>query len=125
LNQFHRKTCFIFPAYSSIAHLWFVITNVDDFGNFITVNASTSRQGSDRTTVLNRGDHPFIKHESVIRYDEARKHHISYFEKAGTLLQIHHSESSESLIQRIHDGFFTSPATPKDIKDYLEKTIIK
>jgi hypothetical protein len=36
------------------------------------VNLTTKRPHSDVTTVLNRGDHPFIQRPSVVMYSDAR-----------------------------------------------------
>jgi hypothetical protein len=120
VNRFHRRSCFIFPANSSISHLWIVLSDVDEEGHFVTVNVSTARPGVDRTTVLLPKDHKFVKHESVVRYDKAEKRHVSHFELAGSLLEIYKQDITEDLYQRIYEGFLSSPATPRDLKVYIQ-----
>ncbi len=48
-------------------HLWVLITRPDPTTReAIMVNVTTQRPHSDTTTVLNRGDHPFIQRPSVV-----------------------------------------------------------
>ena len=55
-------------------HLWVLITSVDPkSGQALMVNITTRRPHSpDTTTILNVGDHPFIKNPSVVFYADAR-----------------------------------------------------
>ena len=48
-------------------HLWVVITPAIE-GEVITVCVVTALKRSERLVVLNKGDHPFIQHESVVAY---------------------------------------------------------
>lgn len=96
------------------------MTDVDESGHFLAVNISTSREGSDRTTVLVRGDHKFVNRDSVVRFDYSRKYHTSYFAQAGDLVKSYIPDVSEELHHRICEGFLKSPATPGDLKAYLQ-----
>ncbi len=56
------------PGGSAVPHLWIVIT--EPTGNppvVIIVNITTLQQGAEQTVILQRVDHPFIRHESVVR----------------------------------------------------------
>jgi hypothetical protein len=54
-------------------HLWVLITNPDpESYEAIMVNITTQRPHSDKTTVLDSGEHPFIKQPSVVFYSDAR-----------------------------------------------------
>ena len=53
-------------------HLWAVITNPDQDDNVVIVNLTTRQPHSDDTVVLSRGEHPFVRHETVISYQDAR-----------------------------------------------------
>ena len=56
-------------THEPVEHLWILITKPNPLNDSsIWVNVTTARPGSDRTTVLQPGDHPAIRHESVIFY---------------------------------------------------------
>jgi len=64
-------------------HLWFVISDPDtNHGLAIIVNMTTYRVGSEECCVLQPGDHPAVKHESVINYLKARNVPVANVEKA-------------------------------------------
>lgn len=48
-------------------HLWIIVTPPTE-GEVVTACMVTAHKKSERLVVLNVGDHPFIKHESVIAY---------------------------------------------------------
>lgn len=53
-------------------HLFIVISDPSlDSENVVFVNMSTDR-GGDQSCVLMPGDHPFVLHRTLIRYDKAR-----------------------------------------------------
>ncbi len=64
-------------------HLWFVISDPDsNHGLAVIVNMTTYRAGSEDCCVLQPGDHPAVKHESVINYLRARNVPVASIEKA-------------------------------------------
>ena len=71
------------PDDPNTKHLWFVITDPDsNHGLAVIVNMTTFRAGSESCCVLKSGDHPAVKHESVINYLKARKVPVANIEKA-------------------------------------------
>ena len=61
------------PGIGPTPHLWVVITDPDDDdGRCVIVSVTTLRHGVDQTVFLSPGDHPFIRHRSVIYYIDAR-----------------------------------------------------
>ncbi|MEK7486771.1 MAG: hypothetical protein AABZ60_20805 [Planctomycetota bacterium] len=66
--KFHHGTAFLLPHnISAIEHLWIVLTEPSPIKNeVIIVNVTSLRSYSDKTVILNEGDHPFIHHPSVI-----------------------------------------------------------
>jgi hypothetical protein len=74
---------FIAPLTSrAIEHLWIVITAADAEGKAVAVNVTTRRSFSETTVILNEGDHPFVKHPSVINYTDAQFIDLKAVEKA-------------------------------------------
>ena len=57
----------------SIPDLWFLITEPDaDSFQCVIANVTTLRSHCDRTLVLQKGEHPFIRHPSLISFADAR-----------------------------------------------------
>ena len=91
----------------SIPHLWFVITEPQpDEGLCVIVSLTTLRHDRDQTMLLNVGDHPFIRHASIVLYSDAQI-------AAGTIAQL--EACSTRVLKLIQDGARQSPHTPKKI----------
>ena len=114
---------FLLPksAYAT-EHLWIIVTEIDpQSGSAVCVNVTTKRDDSETTVVLNIGDHRFIKHESVVRFGDAREMKIDLVEKLlsgrpSQFVGVLHDPCSEKLLARIRQGLLDSPMTPKEIK---------
>ncbi len=104
-------------------HLWVLITRPDPASReAIMVNVTTQRPHSDTTTVLNRGDHPFIQRPSVVLYADARTvdtHLLDQAVASGSFRA--HTAFSGPILGRIQAGVHTSPFTPKKIKESYAK----
>ncbi len=90
-------------------------------GTAVCVNVTTKRDDSETTVVLTAADHRFIKHESVVRFSDAREMKIELVEKLlssrpGQFVGVLHDPCSEKLLARIRQGLLDSPMTPKEIK---------
>ena len=58
----------------AIEHLWAIVTEIDATTNkAICVNVTTQQSYSDTTCILKPGDHPFVKHDSVINFLDSRE----------------------------------------------------
>jgi len=103
-------------------HLWIIVSEIDAHtGKAICVNVTTLRRHSDITCVLKRGDHPFVVHDSVINYSDARELPINLVEQAfGAKTQRFvcelHEPCTAELLARIQQGLIDSRFTPKGIK---------
>ncbi len=62
-------------------HLWIVLTPPTE-GEVVTVSVTTRRQKSELLVQLRAGDHPFIRHESVVSYRYARIRTVDEIETA-------------------------------------------
>ena len=105
----------------STEHLWIVITHPDDAGLAVCVNITTKRSLSDTTVVLDVGDHPFLKHPSVVYYADAQLLDLLRIEtaisaKPTSFTCVRHKPCSAELILRIQLGAIKSGSTPKKIK---------
>ena len=99
-------------------HLHVVIAEIAESPTrVVVINLTTKRTGSDETVILKEDDHPFIKHDTAINYQDTRM-----FDKAQLIERLNHnffkigeifSEDKVKLMQR---GLIESPFTPRDIK---------
>jgi hypothetical protein len=122
MHGIRSGVCLLLPKPDKYAkdHLWIVLTDPHgDPPEVVMVSLTTKRPGSDPTTVLEPGDHPFVKHETVVSYADAR------IVQAGALVAIlalrrdaRNDDCSDGLLARIRQGLLDSPFTPNKIKDY-------
>jgi len=84
------------------------------------VNFTTCRSHSDATVVLKAGEHPFVRHDTVVNYQDARRTDSQSLIKACTQGVISKHEPCDSLVlKKIQRGFAKSPRTPADIMRYV------
>jgi hypothetical protein len=114
-------------AARAIEHLWVIVTDVDPTTNkAVCVNVTTLQSHSDKTCVLKPGDHRFIKHDSVIKFSDAREMDVALVEQAlraqttQFVCEAHDPCETELLI-RIQQGLIDSKQTPKGIKATCKK----
>jgi hypothetical protein len=118
---------FLIPKRSDqIEHLWIVITEPDGDGKAICVNVTTKQEYSDTTLILRRGDHPFIRHDSVAHYPDAKILDLNKVEAAlatGGLSFVceAHAPCEESVVRKIQEGLLKSPHPSKGLKAYYRE----
>jgi hypothetical protein len=101
-------------------HLFIIITSREpNTNNVIIVGLETNRGRSDTTVILRQGDHPFIQHETSVRYSGAK------IVSADTLIQlvdrgiaIPKDPCSPKLLERIRQGLLRSPHTTNEILEH-------
>jgi hypothetical protein len=102
-------------------HLWIVLLDPEPSGDTIIVNL-TSREPhhQDFDGVLNVGDHPFVKRESVINYADSLITDANLIEQTfPSTLGSKHSPCSPALLARVQKGLLDSRFTPGKIEDYF------
>lgn len=90
----------------------------------VAVNISSVKTGYpyDKTCILDKGDHPFIKHKSYVYYKQAaifRVEKIKYGIEAGDITVL--ENVSEEVLQKVIAGFEASPFTPAKILKALKQ----
>lgn len=85
----------------------------------VMVNLTTQKPHSDTTVVLARGDHPFIRHATVVNYSDARFVEAGHLEAAleSGLFQFG-SRCDPDVLKRIQDGLLRSRFTTLKIRTY-------
>ena len=99
-------------------HLWIVLTPPTE-GEVVTVSVTTRRQKSELLVLLRVGDHPFIRHDSVVSYRYARIRTVDEIETAlvnGTAKK--REPVSAGLLKRMRDGLVESDFTPNGVRHF-------
>ncbi len=104
-------------------HLWFVITGECELsGRCAIVSLTTLREGKDQTMVLDVGDHPFIKHPSIILYQDARLISMQRLDLWVAKQKIRtHKPCSAQMLRLIQDGLLGSDDTAGDVEDFCRR----
>jgi len=104
----------------AVPHLWIIVTDpLASSHEAVIVNVTTLRQHSDTTVVLKPGDHPYIQHDSVIFYADARLADVRNIQAGidgGWFRQ--YDACSPALLKRIQEGLLASKFTRNKIKDF-------
>jgi len=108
-------------------HLWFVISDPDsNHGLAVIVNMTTYRAGSEECCVLQPGDHPAVKHESVINYLRARNVPVANIEKAHKSRPdciVFAEKADLDVIIRILRGAQKSKRTSAECRDIVNRQL--
>jgi len=118
-----KRTIFLAFPTGTNAHLCIFMT--DPIGNedarAVMVNISTYRDlpTQDKTVILDVGDHPYIKHKSVVAYDFARFVNVGAVQKIidDNACQFDVDVSNE-IYNKILTGLLESKRTPGNVKTF-------
>ncbi|MCL5098047.1 MAG: hypothetical protein M1608_11075 [Candidatus Omnitrophica bacterium] len=98
-------------------HLWLVINNPPAHaGVALIVNVSTLRPNAETTCLVQKGEHPFIQHDSYVRYGSARSANVADLEKlvkAGRRKP--HQAASRVLLEKVRAGATASPLLAREL----------
>ncbi len=105
-----------------LQHLFIILTAPID-GTVITVNLSSCKtKFYDKSCVLEKGDHSFIKHKSYIAYHHSEILKITQL-KNMSIRQL--EQVTENVFNRITSGLLKSKQTPNKVKklfvDYINQ----
>jgi hypothetical protein len=113
---------FLAPITSNATeHLWIVITDPDAQGNAVGVNITSQQSHSETTTILMQGDHPFVKHASVINYVDARIINVNAVQaaidtKPKNFVCTSHTSCTPELLKKVQAGMLITKRAKKGIK---------
>jgi hypothetical protein len=111
------------PGSGPISHLWIIVTKpCPTTHRCVLANITTLRNAQDQTVTLGPADHPFIRHQSAIRYSDAQiadvrtlRHDLA----AGIVVA--HKPCSPATIGLVQAGILASPYTPKKIQTFCQE----
>ncbi len=109
-------------------HLYIVCSDPTADGSVVVFNATTPRWDSGRECVIQPGDHPSIKHESVIAYERGRlmtQEQQDNLEKAELFKTMRREPASRALVRRIQLGALKSDQTAQELQDITLKSLVE
>jgi hypothetical protein len=87
--------------------------------SLILCHFTTMHRRSDRTLVIQPGEHPFFDRETVVRYDQVYICPESAHEALRRMITRMMEPLSPELLKRVKQGALDSPQTPDNIKALL------
>lgn len=103
-------------------HLWILITEPEpQAGLAVIVNVTSLQKHSDKTTILTAREHPYLTHDSVVLYADARIVDVRMIEKGlndARKLFRQFAPCSAELLKKVCDGIGDSPYTSEKIYNF-------
>lgn len=102
-------------------HLWLVLNDPPAHHDVaLMVNVSTLRPNAETTCIVRPGEHPFLKHDSYVRYASARRAGVADLAAAlkRGLLQ-RHQPASAALLAKVRAGALASPHLAGELRALL------
>jgi hypothetical protein len=104
----------------SRGHLYIILNNICENGNHLLVPVCSARDKCDKTCLLGKGDHDFIKHDSFVAYNLMRIYassHLTTQVNAGVISR--EGVMDEKIFARVHEGVRNSRLSAKVHIKYL------
>ncbi len=110
------------PVPHAPTHLWVVISDMNQsVDEIVIVNLTTYKDNGDNTCLLDKGDHPFVKHQTCISYRDARIVSLSKLNELENKEMITRQEAlKDNILERVRAGAVGSLFTPLKILKILE-----
>ena len=102
-------------------HLHFILSRLPD-GSVILAHFTTRRTYTDDTCVIQPGEHPFVKKETIVRYDQAYVCPAANLASLERIIIRKLEPLSGELLARILRGALSSPQTPDKIKNLIRNS---
>jgi hypothetical protein len=112
-------TFILLRATGSTPHLWVVLWGPAGAADaYLVVSLSTLRRHSDRTVILQAGDHPFVQHDTCAVYADARRTTAAKLRQAlANREAIAREPAGAVLLERLRSGLLRSPYTPDALRE--------
>jgi hypothetical protein len=105
-------------------HLWVLLWGpVGPADVFLAAHLSTWREGRDRSCLVQAGEHPFVKHETYVVYNDTKRFSAAVLQAAiGARQAFPGDPVSPALLERMRAGFLASPFTPHAMIQFARET---
>lgn len=108
-------------------HLWIVLSNENSTGGIALANLTTHRPGrSDHQNCLmvRPGEHPYVQHDSCIRFQEAKLTPLAELEDVRLRGQLpQHEPCPPELLLRIQEGMLIAEPVSDEVKNAIRATL--
>lgn len=105
-------------------HLRILVTSPNAQGEVAVVSLTTRRRGSETLVVLHPGDHPFVRHESVIAFSWSEIANVARIERAIAEGNARRREPvSAEVLERIRAGLLDSDFTPNGVRQFVKEVL--
>lgn len=103
-------------------HLWVILWGPEgEADSFIMVSLSTMKPHSDRTVLIQVGEHPFIQHDTCAVYSDLRKTTAAKLQQIEALRQLaRRDKASPALLEKLRNGLFASARTPNAMREMAQ-----
>jgi hypothetical protein len=108
---------------STSSHLWIVI-GINNDGQIALVNLTTKHPNKDESCIIQREEHPFIKHETIAEYRMARPlnpDEVKLPDQIG--IRKRFDPVSKSLLERLQKGALASKFTPQNVQQVVRESM--
>jgi hypothetical protein len=93
-------------APSTPTHLWIVMSDPEKRADqIVIVNVTSWREGADPSCRLSAGDHPFVRHDSYVNYDDSKivsQQVLENLESRGLITR--HQDVNGRLLAKVREG---------------------
>lgn len=109
-----------------LTHLWVVSSLPTPDLSVVVFNFTTWRPGVDENCIAEAGDHPFIKHKSVVLYEQGRLFSPDHLAKTLALPECsERAPVSPALLARIQAGALKSDLTKQKYQAIIEDSMAR
>jgi hypothetical protein len=111
------------PGSGVTPHLWIIVTEpAPDSHRCVIVSVTTLRYNKDQTVTLGPGDHPFVRHPSVVFYADAQIVDVRQL-RADVIARVAEAREacSSDLLKLVQAGVSASPFTPKKVLTFCRQ----
>ena len=112
---------FLIPDWMG-THLHFILSALPD-GSVVLAHLTKRRAHTDDTCVIQAGEHPFVKSETAVRYDQAYICPAANLASLERIIIRKFEPLNDELLARIRRGALSSPQTPDKIKKLIRDNI--
>ena len=104
------------------SHLWVILSDPSlDSDKIVIVNFTTNTKDEEQHCILKKDDHPFVKHNTAVRYRDAKIVSDDQLDKLLNLRQLKSSDAlSVQLLRRLRDGAAKSDFLPEGCREILD-----
>ena len=109
---------------SESLHLHIVATPPNIDGEVLLLSVTTRQRFSDTTVILKPGDHPFIRHDSVIAYNYARVRLVRELEVSiQSKRDLMRTPLKTEVLKLVQEGVLESDFTENGVKHFYKEVM--